>query len=386
MKMITTKQLLTFCLSLLSSMYTYAQQVGHTTYTFTDVSRNNRQITTEIYYPATIAGNDTPIMPGSFPLLVFGHGFVMVYSAYDNIWNTLVPEGYIVALPTTEGSFAPVHNDFGLDLKFLVTQMQSTGAGTSIPAASVGLTSAIMGHSMGGGSSFLSAAGNTNITTMVTFAAANTNPSSVTAAAQVSVPTLIFSGANDCVAPPAQHQDLMYDALTAAYKTQIYITGGGHCYFANNNLNCTFGESTCTPSPSITRAAQQDATNDLMKLWLSYYLKGDCTSSVAFQDSLAASNRITFRQNQSIACITALSENHSHSDFNIFPNPANDNVHITATDEPIHSVSIYDAKGRLVYTANIHDVTSFILDLSTYHKGLYCAVINNRVSKTFMVN
>ena len=386
MKMITTKQVLIFCLSLLSSMFTYAQQVGHTTYTYIDVSRNNRQITTEIYYPATIAGNDTPILPGSFPLIVFGHGFVMVYSAYDNIWNALVPEGYIVALPTTEGSFAPVHNDSGLDLKFLVTQIQTAGAGASVPSASVGLTSAIMGHSMGGGSSFLAAAGNTNITTMVTFAAANTNPSSVTAATQVSVPTLIFTGANDCVAPAAQHQDLMYDALTAAYKTQVYVTGGGHCYFANNNLNCTFGESTCTPAPSISRAAQQDATNDIMKLWLKYYLKGDCTSSVEFQDSLTTSNRITYRQNQSIACITSLSEGTSNSQIKLFPNPANENLQITALSEPISNVAIYDAKGILVYHAIYNHTQSLALDLSTYKKGLYCAVINNSISKNFVVN
>lgn len=386
MKMITTKQVLIFCLSLLSSMFTYAQQVGHTTYTYIDVSRNNRQITTEIYYPATIAGNDTPILPGSFPLIVFGHGFVMVYSAYDNIWNAVVPEGYIVALPTTEGSFAPVHNDFGLDLKFLVTQIQTAGAGAYVPSASVGLTSAIMGHSMGGGSSFLAAAGNTNITTMVTFAAANTNPSSVTAATQVSVPTLIFTGANDCVAPAAQHQDLMYDALTAAYKTQVYVTGGGHCYFANNNLNCTFGESTCTPAPSISRAAQQDATNDIMKLWLKYYLKGDCTSSVEFQDSLTTSTRITYRQNQSIACITSLSEGTSNSQIKLFPNPTNENLQITALSEPISNVAIYDAKGILVYHAIYNHTQSLALDLSTYKKGLYCAVINNSISKNFVVN
>jgi dienelactone hydrolase len=386
MKMITTKQVLIFCLSLLSSMFTYAQQVGHTTITFTDATRSNRQIATEIYYPATIAGNDTPILPGSFPLIVFGHGFVMVYSAYDNIWNALVPEGYIVALPTTEGSFAPVHDDFGLDLKFLVTQIQTAGAGASVPSASVGLTSAIMGHSMGGGSSFLAAAGNTNITTMVTFAAANTNPSSVTAATQVSVPTLIFTGANDCVAPAAQHQDLMYDALTAAYKTQVYVTGGGHCYFANNNLNCTFGESTCTPAPSISRAAQQDATNDIMKLWLKYYLKGDCTSSVEFQDSLTTSNRITYRQNQSIACITSLSEGTSNSQIKLFPNPANENLQITALSEPISNVAIYDAKGILVYHAIYNHTQSLALDLSTYKKGLYCAVINNSISKNFVVN
>ena len=173
------------------SVQVMAQQIGHTTVTFTDVSRGNRQIPTEIYYPATSAGNNTPISPGIFPLIVCGHGFVMVWSAYQNIWTDLVPEGYIVAFPTTESGFAPVHSDFGLDMKFLVTEIQNNGAGTSVPSSSVGNTSAIMGHSMGGGSSFLAAANNTSISTMVSFAAANTNPSSITAAQQVSVPTQI---------------------------------------------------------------------------------------------------------------------------------------------------------------------------------------------------
>ena len=189
-----------FCCNLNSS----AQQIGHITYSFTDASRSNRQIQTEIYYPSATAGNNTTLTPGIYPVVVCGHGFVMATSAYQNIWTALVNEGYIVALPNTEGGFAPSHANFGLDLKFIVNEMKSNGAGTIIPSTAIGATSAIMGHSMGGGSSFLAAANDTSITTMVSFAAANTNPSSITAAQSVSVPTLIFSGANDCVAPPAQ--------------------------------------------------------------------------------------------------------------------------------------------------------------------------------------
>ena len=195
-----------------------AQQVGHTTVTFVDPSRSNRQIVTEIYYPATSAGNNTPIASGVFPLITFGHGFVMAWSAYQNFWDFLVPEGYILAFPTTESGLSPNHADFGEDLKFLITKIQSSGAGTFVPSASVGTTSAIMGHSMGGGSAFLAAENNSAITTMVSFAAANTNPSSITAAQQISVPTLLFSGVNDCVAPPSQHQELCMIPLQQLIK------------------------------------------------------------------------------------------------------------------------------------------------------------------------
>jgi len=175
--------------SLLLCLGLSAQQVGHTTITFVDSSRNNRPIVTEVYYPATSAGDNTPMTTGVFPLIAFGHGFVMSVGAYQNFWDLLVPEGYILALPTTESGFAPSHANFGKDLAFLITTIQSNGAGTLIPSTSVGTTSAIMGHSMGGGSAFLAAKDNAAITTLVSFAAANTNPSSIDASQYISVPT-----------------------------------------------------------------------------------------------------------------------------------------------------------------------------------------------------
>jgi hypothetical protein len=128
---------------------------------------------------------------------------------------------------------------------------------------------------------------------MVTLAAANTNPSSISAAAGVSIPSLVIAGENDCVTPPAQHQIPMYDSLGSACKAYVQVTGGGHCYFAETNFNCSFGEGTCTPNPTITRAEQQDAAQDMAILWLNYYLKDDCAAWDQFSDSLAVSGRFT---------------------------------------------------------------------------------------------
>lgn len=73
-------------LFVLRSASCFAQpfQVGHTTITFIDGSRNNRQIPTEIYYPALTAGEEVPLAPGQFPVLSYGHGFVMTVDAYGN--------------------------------------------------------------------------------------------------------------------------------------------------------------------------------------------------------------------------------------------------------------------------------------------------------------
>ena len=364
---------LTICLS-----KGYAQQVGHATITIVDPARNNRQIVTEVYYPATTAGNNTPVAPGAFPLITFGHGFVMAWSAYQNFWDMLVLEGYIVAFPTTESGISPNHTEFGKDLKFLISSMQSNGAGAVFTTSSVGATSAIMGHSMGGGSSFLAAENNAQITTLVNFAAANTNPSSITAAQQVLVPTLLFSGVNDCVTPPAQHQDIMYDSTTAAYKTQINITGGGHCYFANSNFSCTFGESTCSPSPSIAREEQQDVTNDLLKLWLGYFLKNDCQDAQAFQDSLVTSTRISYRQNQSIACVTGIEASSLTDTFTVFPNPFSNQVTMELKNEPIFKIEVYNGMmqhaGAYLFS-NVKNKET--VDFTAFDSGIYFVKVNN---------
>ena len=356
----------------------HAQQVGHATVTFVDSLRNNRQIVTEVYYPATTAGNNTPVAPGNFPLIAFGHGFVMAWSAYQNFWDMLVLEGYIVAFPTTESGISPNHNEFGKDLKFLISKIQGSGAGAAFTASSVSSTSAIMGHSMGGGSSFLSAENNTTITTMVTFAAANTNPSSISAAQQVLVPTLLFSGVNDCVTPPAQHQDIMYDSTASAYKTQINILGGGHCFFANSNISCTFGESTCTPTPTIVREAQHDVTNDFLKLWLGYFLKNDCQRAQAFQDSLVTSARITYRQSQSIACVTGTELLINENMSTVFPNPFSKQLTLEVDNEPIEDISIYNSMQQEVAYYSFKALNNKeTIDLNKLENGIYFMKINN---------
>ena len=51
---------------------------GHFNTTYQDPSRGNRNIETEVYYPATTAGDNTPMASRLISVIVFGHGFVMV--------------------------------------------------------------------------------------------------------------------------------------------------------------------------------------------------------------------------------------------------------------------------------------------------------------------
>jgi predicted dienelactone hydrolase len=238
-------------------------QIGHTTLTFNDPARtggfgsgggSGRQIQTEIYYPATTAGENTAVASGDFPIIVVGHGFAMSWDAYTNIWEHYAPMGYILAFPRTEGSLfpAPSHGDFGLDINVIEARMQAEDAlATSLFYQKINGNSALMGHSMGGGATILAASTNTSIKAVVGLAPAETDPSAIAAASNVTVPAIIFSGVQDGVTPPDEHHIPIYDGLSSACKTFVNVVGGAHCYFANTNFNCDFGEVTASTGISI---------------------------------------------------------------------------------------------------------------------------------------
>lgn len=283
-------------LAILSGYSASAQNfaVGSTTITFNDPSRSNRAIETDIYYPATSAGSNTTVATGQFPVIVFGHGFVMSVAAYQNIWSALVPQGYIVALPKTEGSILPNHTNFGRDLAYIVSALQQAGTTSgNIFNGKIAATSAVMGHSMGGGAAMLSVQYNASITVVAGLAPAETNPSAATAAQQINRPALIFAGGNDCVTPAAQHSRLIYDNLTSSCKWYLSLNGGSHCQFANQNFNCSFGESTCSPSPTISRTTQQLLVNEYLIPWLDFELKSDCNPWIPLQSNLNNDSRLT---------------------------------------------------------------------------------------------
>ncbi len=271
-------------------------QIGHTTLTFNDPTRNGgfgsgggpgRQIQTEVYYPSYTAGENTPVATfPDFPVVVFGHGFAMGWDAYQNIWEHLVPQGYIMAFVRTEGSLipAPSHGDFGQDLALVSTKMLALNSTAGSPFnGKVKQKSVIMGHSMGGGATMLAASNNTSIAGIVGLAPAETNPTAIGVCGNITVPALIFSGSSDGVTPPAEHHIPIYQGIASTCKSFVSITGGAHCYFANSNFNCDFGEGTSSQGISISRAEQQDKTYWLLDPWLKYVLGSDCFALTDFQ-------------------------------------------------------------------------------------------------------
>lgn len=360
-------------------------QIGHTTITFNDPARtggfgsgggSGRQIQTEIYYPATAAGENTTVASGEFPIIVFGHGFAMSWDAYTNIWAHYAPMGYILAFPRTEGGLfpGPSHADFGLDMNVVETRMQAEDAlGSSLFYQKINGNSALMGHSMGGGATILAASTNTSIKAVVGLAPAETDPSAIAAAANVTVPAIIFSGGQDGVTPPNEHHIPIYDNLNSACKTFVNIIGGAHCYFANTNANCDLGESLSSTGISITREDQQNGTFIILDPWLDYQLKNDNAAWTAFQLSIDA-NKMFMTQT---TCTFAGIDEGSNERILFSPNPTNSIISFVNISNEKREVSILNASGQLLEKKEVQNQ----VDFTQFKSGIYFLQMNGKTYK-----
>lgn len=356
--------------------------IGSTTITFNDPARSGgfgsgggagRQIQTEIYYPAIAAGTNATVATGVFPVITFGHGFAMSWDAYQNIWEHYVPLGYIVVFPRTEGSIfpSPSHGDFGLDLKQVDEKMQllNSDAG-SVFYQKISSNSAIMGHSMGGGATILAGSGNTSVETIIGLAPAETTPSAITASTGVTVPAIIFSGSQDGVTPPNDNHLPIYNGLASDCKSFVSIVGGGHCYFANTNFNCDFGETTSSTGITITRLEQQTRTFSILDPWFDYILKGNSVSYSTYLSALTAFPTEVISQ----TTCQPLELNELDVEFEFYPNPVNEELIImNPSGEELH-VEIFNLLGERIFV----DDVSKELDLTALKSGYYRIQINHQ--------
>jgi dienelactone hydrolase len=231
---------------------------------------NNTTFTARLFYPATSAGQNTPLNRGGgrYPAVSFGHGFFQPVSRYQSILEHLATHGFLVIATDSEGSLFPSHQNFANDISFSLTylEQQNVLAGAFLEnALHVGIYG-LSGHSMGGGASILAAAADARIDAVATLAAAETNPSSTAAAANVRVPLSLISGTADTIVTSANNTSIFNSAR--APKQAPVITGGWHCGYQDVS---SFG---CDSGP-MTRPDQLARTRRLMTQWFTLYLKGD---------------------------------------------------------------------------------------------------------------
>ena len=346
-------------------------QIGHITATFTDPARGNRTIPVEIYYPADASGDNAAIASagGVFPVLSFGHGFVMGWDAYDNLWTALVPKGYIMAFPKTESGITPSPATFAADLAFVIKRFNELNAdNTSVFHQRVSTFNAVMGHSMGGGAAVLAIAGNPQITALAVLAAAETNPSAIAAAANIAIPALVVAGANDCVAPTGANQLAIYHALASACKTYISITGGSHCQMANSNFLCSFGEATCTPAAAISTTQQHAVLDSYLSKWLDATLKGDCNAGLAFNNQIVADSNITYEKT-CLQCVPLSVSEMTSGTLSVSPNPFSNYVDITNSTTNQFEFVLTNLLGEIIINEKISG--SKRIDTSVLKQGIY---------------
>lgn len=386
------KKLLFIFLSICSLSFSQTFQTGTITVTFNDAARTGgfgsgggpgRQIQTEIYYPATTAGSNVAVASGSFPVVVIGHGFVMDWNSYDNIYSALSKRGYIVALPRTEGGISPSHSDFGLDIALVgnkVLQLNITNTLAPIFVGKVDQKLALAGHSMGGGSSFLAAKNNPSITCLFNFAAAQTNPASSQAAKQVTVPTLIIGGQADCVAPAATNQDKMWDSTAALKKYEIIIKNLTHCDFGNgSNFNCTFGQNASNCPNTVSNATALKLYMNFVNPFLDFHLKDICSEGTRFMDSLNLSQVIFSKKQLGVlACLpTNLNSTEWARQISVYPNPAKEMLYIDGVNSAQMKIEVFSILGEKLKATVISEESKLKIDISDLPKGIYLLTLSD---------
>ncbi len=268
-------------------------QIGQTTRNFIDPGRS-RQIPTEIYYPADTEGADVPVAdpgPDGFPVVSYGHGRMMAWTAYENYWTALAPAGYITAFPKTEMGMNPDKDEFALDLLFVAHKLQEVNTmPSSIFYQKVGDEFAVLGHSMGGVVTFAAALADPAVTAIANFACGQASMYDLSG---ITVPSLIFGGSDDYLTPPGDYQIPYYNALSSDCKTLIIITGANHCQYAEYTYACDNIEEQY-PDPGITREQQHELTNQFLVPWLDALLKNDAAQWNYFNHILNTSFQITF--------------------------------------------------------------------------------------------
>lgn len=392
--------LISSCLTL--GIHAQTFPVGHMSINFKDASRSGgysisggiamsgtgRNIGTEVYYPATTAGNNTSVANGQFPVVVFGHGFAMTWDSYDNIYNRLASLGYIVLLPRTESSIFPTpnHADFAADLKLLSTQglqLNTTSTPTALATfnGKVKQTAAIGGHSMGAGCSFIAAQNNTTLTCLFNLAAATSNTagiSSVAGASLVTVPTLVISGEKDNVADTTV-QNSHYNPTSSSIKFHSIIKDVTHCDFGNGtSTTCNIGQASCsTPSCNVTLFNRYMS---YIEPFLANRLKNDCNAGNTFMNLIQnpSTDRVGRKITGTIACSTTnLNSEISYDQFLVSPNPTNNVVKIenTNSNHKIAFLQLFDINGKLLIELNSQNTLDEI-NLEKFDRGVYIIQIN----------
>lgn len=186
-----------------------------------------------LFIPRASSAGAGPAAVMASPIVAFGHGFLTPVDLYESTLRHLASWGITTIAPRSAGGPLPDHAAFAADLSAALEWVAAEAAadedwpGLPVDAEARGTS----GHSMGGGAAVLAAANDARIGSVATLAAADTRPSSIDAAAKLTVPALFIAASQDGITPVAEHQQPMADAASMAQARLHVIEGGSHCGF-----------------------------------------------------------------------------------------------------------------------------------------------------------
>jgi pimeloyl-ACP methyl ester carboxylesterase len=339
-----------------------------------------------VYYPAASNGDNIPVITNGkkFSLLVFGHGYQLTYSDYVWLKDSLVPKGFFLVFPRTEEQLFPSHTDFAKDYAFIIDRFDATKNNNSNWYYNrIKNKYAVGGHSMGGGCSLLSVQYSAKISAVFNFAAAETNPSAIAACNATAIPVLLFAGGKDCISPPSSNQLPMYNNIQNICKTYVLVTAARHCHWANNNGTCRAGELFCSPvspSPKTTLAT----TFTLLYPWLNDKLNSNKIAAQKFQQLLASTSGITYKQNCNAANVTddPAANIMNNNLVKVYPStaPAGTVLNISLPQLQYKgALQVFNQSGTLMYTRYIQPANNQTQQIASanYKKGIYFIVVTD---------
>lgn len=227
-----------------------------------------------------------PVSGQDLPAVAFAHHWLQPASRYLGTLKYLASWGIVAVAPTTEKGPFPSHRGLGQDLSTaleLLTNSRLADRAVSVDPAKLG----VAGHGTGGGSAILAAADDVRLKAVVTVNAANTRPSSVTAAGLVLAPGLHLAGGQDDYTPLRSNAELI--ARGWAGKVQLRtIKKGEHLGFAEGP------HWTSTVYGSAPQRKTQSVARSLMTAFFLQYLNGQDQLADELTEKIAGTVRADY--------------------------------------------------------------------------------------------
>ncbi len=212
---------------------------------------------------------------GPFPVAVIAHAYLTDAEHYAWLADRLVAAGFVAAVPRTRMGWTADPDLFAADLAAVLAEVRALGADPQSPLhGRVDDRAVVVGHSLGGAAAVRAAAAG-GFDALVTLAVLDGgDPPTRRIAPRVTVPTLMFAAAADCVTPVADHELPVWERLGVADRHGIVLHAGTHCGFAGPDPDCTNAEAGCG-TPPADGAAQWERVAELLLPWLRAVLDGD---------------------------------------------------------------------------------------------------------------